>query len=335
MPRPVWTGTIAFGLVSVPIKLYTAVRDRSVRFHQLDEQTGSRIRYRRVSEQSGEEVPRERIVKAYELGDGQYVTVTDEEFEAVTPRATRTIDIEDFVELAEVDPVYFDTTYYMGPANDAATRPYMLLHEAMRESGQAAIGRFVLRSKQRLVALRPRDGILALETMHFHDEVADPASVAPPERPEVAERELAAAHQLIDSLARPWEPETYRDTYREELLEIVERKARGEEIVTSEPGEEPAEVIDLVSALRQSIEQSRGRQEAPAEGASSDEDGASGTPASEGDSRPAPQEALDSMTREKLYRMAKEAGIRGRSEMSKDELVHALVERRADTRQSA
>lgn len=368
MPRPVWTGTIAFGLVSVPIKLYTAVRDRSVRFHQLEEGTGARIRYRRVSEQSGEEVPRERIVKGYELGDGRYVQISDEELDAAAPEATKAIDIEDFVELDQVDPVYFDSTYYIGPADRTAERAYGLLYEAMRRSGRAAIGRFVLRSKQRLVALRPVEGILALETMHFHDEVADPLQVDPPDTSEVSERELEVAQQLIDSLTTDFKPESYADTYRERVMEVVDRKARGEEVVAPAEAPEPAPVIDLVSALRASVERSRqgseGRSGQSADGdsgkeradrrASGDANGGRSKDSSNGGrskgrsnggrskakgGEGAPAEAdgeadeLEAMTRQQLYQEAQRAGIRGRSEMSKGQLVAALREQR--TRQSA
>lgn len=308
MPRPVWRGSIAFGLVSVPVKLYTAVRDRSVRFHQLEQGTGSRIRYRRVSETTGEEVPREDIVRGYELGDGRYVTVTDDDLDAAAPARTRTIDIEDFVDLAAVDPVYFDSTYYLGPADPTANRAYALLHEAMRQSGRAAIGRFVLRSKERLVALRTIDGALALQTMHFHDEVEDPSIAEPPGAEDVSDRELAVAEQLIDSLATDWKPERYADTYRERVLETLEAKARGEQIVAPEPEAEPADVVDLVAALRASVERTKSQRE--------------GDHAGNGD-------AYASMTRDELYQQAQKAGIRGRSDMSKEQLANALRNQRA------
>jgi DNA end-binding protein Ku len=314
VPRPVWTGSIAFGLVSVPVKLYTAVRDRSVRFNQIEEGTGARIRYRRVSDRTGEEVPREDIVRGYEVGDGHYVTITDEDLEAAAPEATRSIDIEDFVELARVDPVYFDTTYYLGPADQTADRAYALLYEAMRQSGRAAIGRFVLRSKERMVALRPVDGVLALETMHFHDEVVPAASIEPPDTANVGERELTIAHQLIESLATDWEPERYTDTYRERVLEIVERKSRGEEVIAAAPEEEPAGVIDLVAALRASVERTRDGRDTKTPGAAVD------TPTNGDD--------LSTMTRQQLYQLAQEQRIRGRSDMTKEELAAALRDRR-------
>ena len=191
MPSAIWTGTISFGLVTVPVKLTSATKSRDVRFNQLEEGTSSRIRYRRVSDQTGEEVPNERIVKGYEMSPGQYVVVTDEEMKALAPKASRTIEIEDFVDLDQIDPVYFEQPYYLAPDANAV-RPYQLLVEAMTELRKVAVGRLVMRSKESLVAIRPVDGVLCLETMRYADEVLPAANVIP-EGEEQADADRARA----------------------------------------------------------------------------------------------------------------------------------------------
>lgn len=264
MPSAIWSGTVGFGLVSVPVKLVSAVRSKDVRFHQLEEGTGSRIRYRRVSEASGEEVPNERIVRGYEISPGQYVVVEGEELEAFAPKASRTIEIEDFVDLQEIDPVYFEQPYYLVP-DRAAAKPYRLLVEAMTELQKVAVGRIVLRAKEHLVAIRPLDGALCIETMRYADEVIPVQSLEglPEGDVEPTERELTMARQLIDALSTDFEPDKYHDQYREQLMDLIERKAAGEEIVAEPLVEEPAKVVDLMAALEASLART-GR--APAEG---------------------------------------------------------------------
>ncbi|HZP29356.1 MAG TPA: Ku protein [Acidimicrobiia bacterium] len=254
MPSAIWTGTISFGLVTVPVKLTSATKSRDVRFNQLEEGTGARIRYRRISEQSGDEVPNERIVKGYEMSPGQYVVVTDEEMKALAPKASRTIEIEDFVDLDEIDPVFFEQPYYLAPDANAV-RPYKLLVEAMTELRKVAIGRLVMRSKESLVAIRPVDGVLCLETMRYADEVL-PAGNVLPDTDEVAEpteRELEMARQLVGALTTEFEPDKYHDQYREELLALIERKAAGEEVVAEPVVEEKGTVLDLMAALEASL----------------------------------------------------------------------------------
>jgi DNA end-binding protein Ku len=254
VPSAIWTGSISFGLVTVPVRMISATRSLDVRFHQLEEGTGSRIRLRRVSEQSGEEVPNERIVKGYELEAGRYVVVEADELASLKPKATRQIEIEDFVDLADIDPVYFEQPYYLIPDKENA-KAYRLLVDVMADLGKVAIGRFVLRSKEALVAIRPLDGVLVLETMRFADEVlaadreqplAEPAS-------EPSAREKDMAKQLVNSLTAVFDPEKYHDEYREELLALIEKKAAGEEIVAAPEAEEPAKVLDLMAALEASL----------------------------------------------------------------------------------
>jgi DNA end-binding protein Ku len=256
MPRALWSGTIGFGLVSVPVNLLTATKNLDVRFHQLEEETGARIRYRRVSEASGEEVPSERIVKGFELTPGQYVVVGETEMQALAPKASRTIDILGFVELDQIDPIYFEQPYYLAPEG-STTKPYQLLVTVMTELRKVAIGRIVLRSKEHLVAIRPVDGVLCLETMRHADEVLAPAGVVGDlEAAEPTARELEMAKQLVEALAEEFAPEQYHDEYREQLLELIEAKAAGQEIVARPVAEDQGKVLDLMAALEASLARS-------------------------------------------------------------------------------
>jgi DNA end-binding protein Ku len=255
MPRAIWSGAISFGLVNIPVKLYSAVSRKTVRFHQIDAESGGRVRQKRVGP-DGEEIPYEQIVKGYEIGPDRYVTITPEELESLEPQKTRTIDIEDFVDLEQIDPIFYDHPYYLAPDTGAA-KAYRLLVDAMEESGKVAVALVVLRSKEHLVAIRPRDGALAMETMLFSDEVISPESLeelaAADGDVKTSDRELTMAQQLIDSLTSKFEPERYRDEYRERVLDLIERKAQGETIVIEEPAAEPKEVPDLMAALEASI----------------------------------------------------------------------------------
>jgi DNA end-binding protein Ku len=259
-----WTGAISFGLVTVPVKLYSAVSRKTVRFHQLNGKTGVRIQQRRFDPSTGDEVAYEDIVKGYELAPDRYVVIQGEELEALDPKKTRTIDIEEFVELAQVDPIYFDHPYYLAPGAGGA-KPYRLLLDAMRETGKIAIARVVIRSKEQLVAIRPMGDVLAMSTMVFADEVIDPKSIDDvPEADdvEVRDREVAIAKQLVESLAGDFEPERFRDTYRDEVLALIERKAAGEDIAVQPARDEAAEPVpDLMAALRASLDAVRSRDE--------------------------------------------------------------------------
>jgi DNA end-binding protein Ku len=253
MPRSIWTGAISFGLVNVPVKLYSAVSKKTVRFHQLHEPDGVRIQQKRVCPADGEEVPWEEIVKGYEISPDRYVVITPEELEALDPKKTKTIDIEEFVDLDEIDPLYYDHPYYLLPGQGAA-KPYKLLVAAMQEANKVAIARVVIRTKEQLVALRPLGDVIAMATMNFADEVVDPDSFddAPGDDVDTAKREVDMARQLIESLTAEFDPTRYHDTYREAVLDMIEKKADGQEIVM-QPAEEPEKVPDLMAALEASL----------------------------------------------------------------------------------
>jgi DNA end-binding protein Ku len=262
MARPIWTGSVAFGLVSVPVSLYTATEDKTVHFNQFQAGTSDRIRYKRVNERTGREVDLADIVRGYEVSKGDYVLVTDEELEAVDPGRSRTIDIADFVELAEIDPIYFQKAYYLGPQGEGATRAYALLYRAMADTGRAAIATFVMHGKQHLAAIRAGEAdVLALETMFFNDEVRNPRDEIDnlPDAAASRGRDLTIAKQLIDSMAVTWDPQNYRDTYRKQVEDLIERKRRGEEIVTEAAPAEDSTVVDLGDALRRSLEAQKQR----------------------------------------------------------------------------
>ena len=267
MPRSMWSGAISFGLVNVPVKLYSAVSKKTVRFHQLNGKTGHRIAQKRTDAQTGDEVAFEDIVKGFELTKDRYVVVTPDELETLDPIKSRSIDIEDFVNLADIDPVYYDHPYYLVPDKGAA-KAYALLLDAMRESGKVAIAKVVIRSKEQLVAIRPAPGgVLMMETMIFADEVVPPDSID--DLPEadalnVTDRELKMAQQLIESLTADFEPGKYKDEYREKVLELIERKASGEEIAVQPEAPQPAKVPDLMAALEASLAAVKGDAPAPA-----------------------------------------------------------------------
>lgn len=254
MPRAIWSGSVSFGLVNVPVKLMTATSPKDVRFNQLHDADGGRIQQKRVCSVDGEEVGYENIVKGYDLGGGRYVVIEPEELAAIDVAATRTIDIEEFVDLVEIDPVYFEHSYYLVPDGRAA-KPYALLVETMQRTGKVALGRFVLRTKQYLATLRARDGVLVLATMLYADEVVDPGELEVPTADDTqpSERELAMATQLVESLSSPFDPTKYRDDYREKVLELIERKADGEIISQPEAPAAPAPVVDLMAALEESL----------------------------------------------------------------------------------
>ncbi len=255
MARAIWSGAISFGLVNVPVKLYSATSPKTVRFHQLSSKTGARIRQKRVDPSTGEEVPYEEIVKGYELTPDRYVLISPEELDALDPKATKTIDIEEFADLADIDPIYYDHSYYLAPTTGGA-KAYRLLLDAMSESGKVGIGRVVLRSKQQLCALRPTGGVLTLSTMLFGDEVLAPDRLDELDAigdAEATDRELKMAEQLIESLSAEFDPTKFRDEYRERVLELIERKASGEEIAVQPEAEEPAPAPDLMAALEASL----------------------------------------------------------------------------------
>jgi DNA end-binding protein Ku len=265
--RAIWSGSISFGLLNVPVKLYSAVSKQSVRFRELREGDGSRVKHKRVAESDGKEVPYEKIVKGYEYAPDQYVVLSRDELSELEPQRSRTIEIQDFVDLDDIDPIYFEQPYYLGPDKGAA-RAYALLVQAMKDSRKVAVARFVLRNKEHLAAIRPMDDVLTLTTMRFHDEVTSPGELdgevfeeEKPKKPE--KRELEMAKQLIESLAGDFKPNSYRDEYREELLDLLERKAEGKEVVSA-PTEEPkpTKAPDLMAALEESLAAVKGEEAA-------------------------------------------------------------------------
>jgi DNA end-binding protein Ku len=270
MPRSIWTGAISFGLVTVPVKLYSAVNRKTVRFHQLSGKTGVRIAQKRVDPQSGDEVAYEDIVKGYELSPDRYVVVEPAELDTLQPKKTKTIEIEDFVELAQIDPIFYDHPYYLAPGPGGA-KPYRLLLEAMAQTEKVAIARVVIRSKEQLVAIRAMDDVLEMATMLFADEVLPPErldELPDPQEIKTTKREVEVAMQLIGSLAGDFQPDKYRDTYREDVLALIERKAQGKEIAVQPEAEEvPEPAPDLMSALKASLEAVREHGERESDGA--------------------------------------------------------------------
>jgi DNA end-binding protein Ku len=323
MARSLWTGALSFGLVNVPVALYSAVRDVDLHFHQLHEKDAARIELRRFCSEEEREVPLDEVGHAYDLDDGKTVVVTDEDLEAVAPRKTRTIDIEAFVALADVDPIYFEHPYFLAPTGEAEgpRRAYQLLVEVMRQSERVALGRFVMRTKEYLVAIRVRDDRLALTTMLFGDEIRDRKGIGTGgKKPSKGELEQAVA--LIEALSTDWDPGRYKDRYRQRLQKVIAQKRKGKRVAAPKPEKAPSPVPDLMAALERSLAEATGKDRARDGRGDGDGDGdgrgtADRASAGGGDD-------LASLSREELYERAKKEEIPGRSSMSKDELVEAL-----------
>lgn len=263
MPRAIWSGSISFGLVNIPIKLYNSVSKKNVSFHQIDARSGGRVKMLRVSTVDGSEVPYDHIVKGYEVSPDRYVLIEPAELDALDPESTRTIDIEEFIDLADIDPIFFDTPYYVAPAK-TAEKPYQLLVRAMEEEGKVAIARFVMRTKQYLATLRPKDGCLMLSTMVYADEVASPEEIpelADLQGVEVKERELVMAKQLIESLSETFDPARFQDEHRARILDLIERKAAGEQVAVEAAVVADTKVVDLMAALQASVAEARATRE--------------------------------------------------------------------------
>ena len=356
MARAIWTGSLAFGLVNVPVAVFSATEDHTIRFSQFQAGTSDRIRYQRVNERTGKEVDYPDIVRGHEIGDGDYVLITDEELEAVEPGRSRTIEITGFVDLADIDPIYYQRTYYLAPQGPDAGRAYALLRQAMTVTGKAAIATIVMRGKQHLVTVRPEGNVLALETMYFADEVRDPGEEigSLPSSRGVRGRELDIARQLVDSMSTDWRPEKYRDTYRERVEDLIERKRKGQEVVTENEQPAGSTVVDLMDALRRSAEAARGGRSgaAAADRESGSRRASSGGRAGggraggsrAGGSRKKGGRAATAgggadagrMSKSELAKAAADLGIRGRSKMSRDELASAVRKaRRARSRQAS
>jgi DNA end-binding protein Ku len=264
MARAIWTGSLSFGLVNVPVSLYSATEDKTVHFHEFAEGTSDRVRNKRVDERTGREVDYDDIVKGYELDSGKYVMLTREELEEVEPGRSRTIEISDFVEAAQIDPIFYRKSYYLGPREDG-DRAYALLRDAMDRADRIAIATFVMRAKQYLAAVRPDGKALVLETMFFADEVRKAEKVVPslPSKLRGGQRDMDTAIALIESMTTEWKPENYRDTYRSRVMSLIKAKGKGREVVRREEAEPSAEVVDLLDALRKSVEASKSRKAGP------------------------------------------------------------------------
>jgi DNA end-binding protein Ku len=313
MARSLWTGSISFGLVNVPVALYSAVRDLDVHFRQLHGKEGAPIDTRRFCSEEDKEVPFEAVGHGYDL-DGEQVILTDQDLATAAPHKTRTIDIEGFVDVDDVDPIYFDHPYFLAPVGEAEgnLRAYQLLVEVMKSTDRAALGRFVMRTKEYLVLVRVRDDRLALTTMRFHDEVRPTKDIDTGGR-KPAKKQLDATKALIEALSADWDPSNYEDCYRERLLDVIERKRKGRKITAPEPERADAgPPPDIMAALRKSLERARSGQGFDVEDS---EDGDASS-----------DDELDDLSREELYERAQKADVPGRSSMSRDELVKALSE---------
>jgi DNA end-binding protein Ku len=363
MARPVWTGVLTFGLVTVPVGLYTATEDHTVHFHQLQRDTSDRIRNKRVNERTGRQVSPDDIVKGYDLGEGDYVVVEPDELDEIAPGRSKVIDMAGFVDLRAVEPVYFDRTYYVGPRGEEYVKVYELLRAALQDADKAGIATMTMRNKEYLTALRAQPTVLIMHTMHWADEVRDPADVldlVPDRRTRLPSQELRTARQLIDALTIDWRPEDYHDTYEERVRELVEAKRRGEEVVGEAGPPEATNVIDLMAALERSVERARSRKTG-GEGAQRPEKAKGAEKAAEepekrtrktktkgtekaggrggkgsgktgrkaagkagGRARNGAGDDLGTLSKAQLYQRAGEAEIAGRSRMNRDQLIEAL-----------
>ena len=326
MAKAVWTGSLSFGLVNVPVGLYSATEDRSIHFNQFRAGTSERIRNKRVGELTGDEVAYSDIVKGYDLGGGEYVILTPEELTSLAPGPSHTIEVTDFVELSEIDPIYFDKPYFLAPHGKNGDRAYELLRKVMAETNKVAIATFVMRDKQYLVAVRPEKSALVLETLLFADEVRDPVKEIEvlPVQASFEDREIEMAKLLIDSMTTAWQPESYRDTYRERVEELIDQKRQGTVVVSEGPRAEPAPVVDLLAALQASVSAARGRSGAPVSAVAQ----RSQKPAGRTDRvrRRARAAETGGTSRAELARQAADLGIAGRSKMSREELEHAVAD---------
>lgn len=333
MARAVWTGALSFGLVAIPIQLFTATESHSIRFNQLQRGTSDRVRNKRVNERTGEEVPVEEIVKGFDMGD-QYVVVEPGELDEIAPGQSKSLEITGFVELEKVEPIYFDKTYYLAPKGKEYAKVYSLLHEALVRSNKAGIATVVMRNREYLVAVKAESGVLTVHTLHWADEVRDPYREVGnlPEGTQVADRELQTAVQLVDALSIDWNPDEYHDTYQERVLQLVEAKRTGETLEKGEPPPRSTNVIDLMNALQASIKKAKSAKE----GGTQEEAAESAGPPTElkeaAEKRRATQRKagkqdaseLEGLSKSELYQLASEANIPGRSSMNREELIQAL-----------
>lgn len=328
MARSIWTGYLSFGLVVLPVGVYSSIEQRDLRFHQFEQGTTNRVRYKRVAEDTDREVPYEKIVKGMETSSGDYVMLTSDELSSAEPGKSKTIEIGDFVALDEIDPVYFEKSYYLSPRDKDAGKPYALLRESMARAGRVGIATFVMRGRQYLAAIRPSEDVLVLETLYYADEVRDPRSALDklPDKVDFDEREIKVASSLIEAMTVEWEPERYHDSYREAVLEMVKAKEEGKEVEKPAPTKADSKVVDLTAALERSIAAAKQRREDADSGGSSD--GArKASKQSSAAKKPSPSRAADDLaelSRDELYERAQSLKIPGRSKMSRDDLAAAV-----------
>jgi DNA end-binding protein Ku len=320
MARALWTGFVSFGLVSVPVGMFRATEDQTVHFNQINSKTGHRIRYKKVDDVTGEEVQAADIVNGHDMGDGEYVIVTKDELKDAAPGKSELMEISDFVELSSIDPIYYRSSYYLAPRGKGADRAYSLLRQAMEETDKIGIATLVMRDKEHLVAIRPADNVLIVETMHFPAEIRDAADELEtlPEKASFEGRELTVAKTLVESLTVDWDPDRYENTYRSRIEELIEAKRKGKAVVAKT--EKPkTNVVDLMSALEASVARTAKGGDARPAGKKTAK--AASKPAKAKDAQP-----LEKLSKAKLAALAAEFDIAGRSSMSKDDLVSALSE---------
>ncbi len=318
MARSIWTGYITFGLVSVPVGLYTATQEHEVDFHQFQRGTSDRIRYKRVNERTGREVDYDKIVKGHEVGNGQYVMVEPDELDDVAPGRSRSLEISTFVDLAEVDPIHFQKSYYLAPSDEQNTSSYALLREALAKTNRAGIASFVMRGKEYLAAIRADDKVLVLETMFFADEIRDPADELGTLPAKSRDRkQVAMAVDVIEAMSGPWKPDEYHDSYTERVNDLIDAKRRGKEITVTETEPEATDVTDLVSALRASLEEARSRRRPGSKTRKKAATKRRGTATDAAKLAEAPKAELEDL--------ARELNIRGRSSMNRRELADAIA----------
>ncbi|WP_314176609.1 non-homologous end joining protein Ku [Streptomyces winkii] len=343
MARAVWSGSLTFGLVTLPVQLATATDSHTVRFHQLERGTSDRVRNKRVNERTGKEVPYDKIVKGYDTGDGEYVVIEPGELDAITPGRSQSIEISGFVELDSIEPAYFDSTYFLQPRKEHAN-VYGLLRDALSETGRAGIATMSMRQKDYLVAVHEQGGVLVMHTLHWADEVRDPHETLSnlPSGAKASARERKMAAQLIEAMAMEWNPHDYQDHTHERVRELIEAKRAGETVEKGEGPPESTNVVDLMSALQASVDRARsggtktragtkaGTKASAKAGASTKSGGKAGAKAAAGSggrkkqARKEPRQDLDELTKDELYRLATDAGVPGRSRMTRDELKSAL-----------
>nr|WP_124291208.1 Ku protein [Streptomyces sp. ADI91-18] len=323
--RPVWAGNLSFGLVSLPVGLYTATDSHTIHFHQLQRGTSDRIRNRRINERTGDEVELTDIVKGYDAGD-EYVLVEPKELDDIAPGRSRSLDIAGFVDLAEVDPIFFDKTYYLGPRGKEFGKVYSLLEQALAKADKAGIATFVMRQHQYLVALKAENGLLTLHTLHWADEIRNPKKEIDtlPGKVKASDKELRMAEQLIGAMSMTWDPEEFHDTFQEKVADLIGAKKADETVEKAEPAAEPTGVVDLMEALRASVERAGSPKTTGGKATVSGKTAVGKKPTAKKRIRSAPQEDLTDVSKADLYKRAAAANVPGRSNMTRDDLVKAL-----------